>query len=140
MGDFHGVDAYHALAWSYLHTGQPDEARQLLALVERWFIERAASAHTLRSTALYNAARNALLMSNEALGLDRLEQAVSAGWREYYITRHDSRWAALADDPRYQALMAEVKADVDRQRAEIERIDAEEGFSAPPDEVRPERD
>ena len=68
--------------------------------------------------------------------LDRLERALRAGWRQYYVMRHDPRWAALADNPRYRALMAEVKADVDRQRAEVERIDAEEDFPALLDQVR----
>jgi hypothetical protein len=39
-------------------------------------------------------------------------------------------WAALEKDPRYRALMAKVKADVDRQAAEIARIDASEDFVA----------
>ncbi|MEJ2516170.1 MAG: hypothetical protein P8102_13260, partial [Gammaproteobacteria bacterium] len=52
------------------------------------------------------------------------------GWLEYYVTNSDPRWDSLADNPAYQALMAEVKADVDRQRAEIERIEVEEDFAA----------
>jgi hypothetical protein len=42
----------------------------------------------------------------------------------------------LSDDGRFQALMAKVKADVDRQRAEVERIEAEEDFPALLDKVR----
>ena len=38
----------------------------------------------------------------------------------------------LSDDPRYQALMAEVKADVDRQAAEIARREAAAGATADP--------
>jgi hypothetical protein len=78
-------------------------------------------------------------MGDQELALDRLEQAVRAGWREYYIRQHDPRWAALKDNPRYQALMAEVKADVDRQRAEVEHIDAQEDFPALLDRVRAAR-
>jgi hypothetical protein len=79
-------------------------------------------------------------MGNDDLALERLEQAVEAGWRQYYINMHDPRWSTLTDDPRYQALMAEVKADVDRQRAEVERIDAQEDFPALLDQVRAARD
>ena len=68
--------------------------------------------------------------------LERFEQAIAAGWREYYIKHNDPRWAVLADNARYQTLMAEVKADVDRQRAEIESIDAKEDFPALLDRVR----
>ena len=50
--------------------------------------------------------------------------------------RHNPIWAPLADNPRYQALLAEVKADVDRQRAEVMRIDAEQDFPALLDRMR----
>ena len=46
------------------------------------------------------------------------------------MRRSDPYWAALESDPRYRALMATVKADIDRQRAEVERIDATDGFKA----------
>ena len=49
---------------------------------------------------------------------------------EDYLREHDVYWAPLEKDPRYRALMAKVKADVDRQAAEIARIDAAEDFVA----------
>ncbi len=85
---------------------------------------------------LYFFARNALLLGDHELALDRLELAIEAGWRDYYIHVPDPRWAPLRDDPRYQSLMAKVKADVDRQGAEIARIDAEEDFPALLDRIR----
>lgn len=136
LGGAYGVDAYQSLAWSYLQSGQPGEARQVLDAVERWFAGAHGSAEMVKSTSLYEAARNAVLMGDDELALDRLEQAVTAGWREFYIKNRDPRWAALRDDPRYQALMAEVKADVDRQWKEVERMDAEEDFPALLEQVR----
>ncbi|MFC1702015.1 hypothetical protein ACFL1J_04645 [Pseudomonadota bacterium] len=102
----------------------PDKSRLLLEIVEQWFAQKNSSVAMVKSTQLYEAARNAVLMGNKELALNRLEQAVTAGWRAYYINKHDPRWDALKDDPRYQALMAQVQADVDRQRTEVERIDA----------------
>jgi hypothetical protein len=64
------------------------------------------------------------------LGRDVLERAIKAGWRDYYVRRNDPYWAALENEPRYRALMATVKADIDRQRAEVERIDATDDFKA----------
>jgi hypothetical protein len=46
------------------------------------------------------------------------------------VRRNDPYWASLESDPRYRALIATVKADVDRQRAEVERIDATDDFMA----------
>jgi TolB-like protein/Tfp pilus assembly protein PilF len=138
LDDFYGMDAYQALAWAYLKSGQPEKAGQLLETVERWFTEHAESIHTVKSTTLYEAARNAAMISDHELALDRLEQAVTAGWREVYVNTRDPRWETLRDDARYQALMARVKADVDRQRAEAERIAAEEGVPETPHEVSSE--
>ncbi len=139
LSRFYGMDAYQSLAWAYRQTGMPDMARQRLEIVEQWFLQKRASVETMQSWELYGAARNAVLMDDKELALDRLEQAVKAGWRRYYIDKHDPRWGALRNDPRYQALTAEVKADVDRQRAEVQRIDAEEDFQALLDEVRESR-
>ena len=70
---------------------------------------------------LHYCAETALLRGDRDRALELLEQAVTAGWREYYIRQHDPYWAALENDPRYRALMARVKADVDRQAVEIAR-------------------
>jgi TolB-like protein/Tfp pilus assembly protein PilF len=140
MGGYYGVDAYQALAWAYIQSDLPEKSRPPLAIVEEWIAEQSASVAMMKSENLHAAARNAVLMGNDDLALERLEQAVEAGWRQYYINMHDPRWSTLTDDPRYQALMAEVKADVDRQRAEVERIDAQEDFPALLDQVRAARD
>jgi len=130
MGAAYGVDPYQALAWARSQSGMPEKSRQRLETVEQWFSRDSDSVGLVKSVDIYAAARNAVLMGDMELALQRLEKAVSAGWRDYYIQRHDPRWSALANDPRYQALMAEVKADVDRQRTEVEKIDAEEDFPA----------
>ncbi|MGD8771740.1 MAG: hypothetical protein PVI25_01650 [Gammaproteobacteria bacterium] len=139
LDDFYGADAYQALAWAYVRSGLPEESLPPLAIVEEWFAERSASVVMMKSEDLYAAARNAVLMGNHDLALERLEQAVEAGWRDYYVQRHDPRWGPLQGDPRYRSLMAGVKADVDRQRAEVERIDAEEDFAAWLEQTRADR-
>ncbi len=133
VGGDYEVDAYQAFAWSYSRKDMPEESRQLLEAVEQWFARKSGSVKTASSTDLYEAARNAAMMGDNRLALERLERAVEAGWRGYYVNDHDPRWGALKDHPRYQALMAEVKADVDRQRTEVERIDAEKDSPALPD-------
>ena len=135
----YGVDPYQFLAWAYSQTGMPDMAREPLEIVEQWFLQLDARVQMMNSADLYAAARNAALMDDREMALDRLQQAVAAGWRGFYINNHDPRWGPLRNDPRYQALMAEVKADVDRQRAVVEEIDAEEDFQALLDKVRENR-
>jgi TolB-like protein/Flp pilus assembly protein TadD len=53
--------------------------------------------------------------------LQALERAVEAGWRNYWIERHDPIFDGLRGDARYQALMGRVRAELDRQREEVRR-------------------
>lgn len=130
------VGARHALTWSYIQLGAPGKAEPLLRHFEERQQENEAKGRGRFSLWLFEAAQNALLLGEDDLALDRFEAAVRAGWQQYYTHRHNPLWAPLADNRRYQALLAEVKADVDRQRAEVMRIDAEEDFRAVLDQVR----
>jgi hypothetical protein len=130
------VDGWHALAWSYLRTGADAKANRILStLAEQCRAKVADDRSPARGNLLHYCAENALLMGDTGQALALLERAVEAGWRDYYRRRNDPFWAALEDDPRYRALMARVKADVDRQRGEVERIDATDGFVARLDAV-----
>lgn len=60
--------------------------------------------------------------------LERLRAAVDAGWRGYYRAIHDPRWEFVRDDPRFASLKARVKTDVERQREDVERREAEDDF------------
>jgi TolB-like protein len=133
------VEARRALAWAYAQLGARDEAEQLLRPLEEAVQQLREQGLAHSSGDLFNAAQTALQLGERDLALDRFEAAVRAGWRQYYRYYRHPIWAALADNPRYQALMAEVKADVDRQRAEVMRIDAEEDFPALLDKVRASR-
>jgi hypothetical protein len=75
-------------------------------------------------------AQTAVLVGDKDLAILRLGQAVEAGWRDYYSLSNDPRWKSVADDPRFKRLMATVKADVDAQRAQLERVEATDGTVA----------
>jgi TolB-like protein/tetratricopeptide (TPR) repeat protein len=124
------LDGQHALAWSYLRTGADAKADSLLSHQWRLCEKELASDVVLVSESLHYCAETALLRGDRDQALTLFERAVAAGWRDYYLRQHDVYWAALEKDPRYRALMAKVKADVDRQAAEIARIDASEDFVA----------
>jgi TolB-like protein len=116
----------HGLAWAYLRTGAQDKAQRLLFALARRCEERS----TRDSTWLHLCAQTELLRGNHERALELLERAVEAGWRGYYVREKDPFWAELADHPRYRALMAKVKSDVDRMRAEIREVDAREELGA----------
>lgn len=110
----------HALAWAYLQAGRQDQAMQLLAKLEQGCRDDDASGRST-SEEIHHCAETALLRGDRDVALQRLERAVDAGWRDHYLQMNDPYWAPLRDEPRYRELMARVKADVDRQAAEIAR-------------------
>jgi tetratricopeptide (TPR) repeat protein len=125
------TDGPHALAWSYLHTGETAKADRILSeLLEKCRSDVDDRQRPVASNVLHRCAETALLAGDAERALTLLERAIKAGWRDYYVRRKDPYWAPLENDPRYRALMATVKADVDRQRAVVERIDAADGFKA----------
>jgi len=122
------IHGAHALAWSYLHTGADAKAERLLATEARECSALRADGRLRNSFDLHRCAQTELLRDNVEQALAGLEKAIEAGWSEYYLHERDPLWASVASDPRYRALMAKVKTDVDRQRAEVRRIDASERF------------
>jgi TolB-like protein/Tfp pilus assembly protein PilF len=118
------VDEAHALACAYLNSGAAAKAEALLSAIWSRCQAQANDGVSRDSGSLHYCAETALLRGDRDRALELLEQAVTAGWLEYYIREHDPYWAALENDPRYRALMATVKADVDRQAVEIARLDA----------------
>ena len=123
-------DGPHALAWSYLRTGATAKATALLSgLWQQCLIEK-AEGRGRNGEFLHYCAETALLSGDVDEALAWLERAVAAGWREYYLRLNDPYWAAVEDNPRFRAQMELVRKDIDRQRAEIARIDADEDFVA----------
>jgi len=120
----------HALAWGYLHTGADTKAARLLAAEARECSSARAAGRPSDSWDLYRCAETELLRGNIEQALSIFERAIDAGWRDYYLRERDPYWASVANDGRYRALMAKVKADVDRQRADVQRIDARDDFFA----------
>jgi TolB-like protein len=127
-------DGEHALAWAYRGSGADAKAEALLSADWSECKGRLAAAHAT-SDVVHRCAETALLRGDREQALTLFDRAVTAGWRDYYWRQRDVYWAPLANDPRYRALMTKVKADVDRQAAEIARIDASEDFVAKFDSV-----
>lgn len=124
-------NARHALAWAWLQTGAREEAEVLLMRADESFSKSYAEGrlrHFSDGSAYF--ARNSLLLGDADRALELLDQAVAAGWREYHLAMHDPRWASVHDVPKFQSIMARVKADIDLQRARMEEIDATDDFAA----------
>jgi TolB-like protein/DNA-binding winged helix-turn-helix (wHTH) protein/tetratricopeptide (TPR) repeat protein len=121
----------HALAWTWMQAGAHEKAGALLRPAdERFRLSQAEGRLRHFSEGLAYFARNTLLLGDVELALELLDQAVEAGWREYYMKIRDPRWALVDDEPRFKSNMARVKADIEQQRARMEQVDAEDNFTA----------
>ena len=120
-----------ALAWAWLQTGEPERAVALLEPVDEFRTQRLAAGEFVSSSEwLASFALNSVVLGDEARAIELLERAVDAGWRNYYLMIRDPRWDALREHPQLVDLLARVKADIERQRAELEAIEAEDDFAA----------
>jgi hypothetical protein len=129
----------HALAWAYQHTGATEKATWLLVGYTQRCAQDQKSGKYRNARDLERCAEAQLLLGHDDEALAGLEKAVDAGWREYYLRLHDPYWARLKDNPRYRQLMATVKADVDRQHAEVLAQDRKDNFAARLEKVRKAR-
>lgn len=77
-----------------------DRLRELLSRADEVRAERIVSVDVL----YWVASAHAVLGDGEQ-ALDRLEEAVTRGWRHAWWARHDWNWAGLADDPRFRDLL-----------------------------------
>jgi TolB-like protein/Tfp pilus assembly protein PilF len=138
--------ARQALAWAYLQSGEQDKADEVLAaLLEDYDAAIAAGETRLFSPesgylngGLGGKARATLLLGDTDGALALLEQAAREGWRGYYGASRDPRWAIVRDEPRFRAVMAWVKEDLDAQRAAFEATHSDEDFLARLDAIMAE--
>jgi len=110
-------------------------AEEIIANLEAFFLEREAKGRQHQSDYRYSFAQNALLAGDGETALDRLQLAIDAGWRDYFLLMHDPRWESLRGDTRFMDMMDEVRDDVEAQRIEVELSDAEDDFLARIDEA-----
>ncbi|MDJ0655236.1 MAG: tetratricopeptide repeat protein [Xanthomonadales bacterium] len=69
------------------------------------------------------------LMGEPEKALDALEQAIDEGWRTswWYLLRHDMTLQSIRDLPRFGTLVAEIEADVARQRSSLSALESAAG-------------
>jgi tetratricopeptide (TPR) repeat protein len=115
------------LAFAYRSTGNESGADKAVG-----YLEQAEPFLTLRSSPYYLEVRamTRVLVGDTEGALDYLRQAAAAGWANYYRIANDPAWDETLEIPEFQAVLAEAKANNDRQRAIVEAADAEQDFRA----------
>jgi tetratricopeptide (TPR) repeat protein len=117
------------LAFAYLEAGEEEDATFVLdGLFAEWR-QRELRGLVNHPADLAEYALVQLLRGNTDRALYLIQRAYDAGWRNYYPLINDPRWAGLLIDSRFSALMNSAKQDVERQRRQVEEIDAKNPFS-----------
>jgi TolB-like protein/tetratricopeptide (TPR) repeat protein len=94
------------------------------------FLEQFASSVKLPTNpqTLEELATTHMLLGDTDAAVDSLRQALDLGWSNYYWAINDPAWAETLGSPEFQAVLAEAKANNDKQRAIVEGADAEHDF------------
>jgi tetratricopeptide (TPR) repeat protein len=109
-----------ALAWILQQSGEKERTHELVEDASRQF-EQSWGGQPKRPEDFMDLARIRLLQGNREDALQLMETAVRRGWRFVYLQPNAPILGSLQGDPRYDALMAEVYADIERMRARVER-------------------
>ena len=129
MEDKDAIDITHTLAHAYEEVGRLDDSRRLL--LELAAIIDPVDAQPIRfPPMLEDIALNRAMLGNIEGALDALQQAADLGWSNYFWATSDPAWNAAFSTPGFQKLLAEVRADLDRQRAVVEAADAQQDLRA----------
>jgi TolB-like protein/Tfp pilus assembly protein PilF len=108
------------LAWVLQQSGEAERARELTREAAQQLQPRVGGGQK-RLDDYADLVRIRVLERDRAGALQAFEEAVRQGWRFYNDGTNDPILESLRGDPRYDRLMAEVRADVARMRARVER-------------------
>jgi TolB-like protein len=106
------------LAWFYQQAGEAARTREIIPRIAS---HPDFSSPNKNPDTFARLARLRVLQGNKEDAIRQMEIAVRRGWRDYYLLPADPILRSLRGDPRFDRLMAELKAVVDGQRARVER-------------------
>jgi eukaryotic-like serine/threonine-protein kinase len=108
------------LAGILQQSGETRAARHVLRDASSRF-ETRRRGHPHRPEDHVAVARIRVVLGDREGAIQAMQEAVQQGWRVYREQPNDPILGSLRGDPRFDRLMAEVEADVDRMRTRVER-------------------
>ena len=111
------------LAYVLQSLGESDKAEQLLSGVESWLANDRILAGAPRNSMV---ARIHLLRGDEEGALAELRDVIDVGWREdwRFFLEFDAVLRPIRDDPRFQAMLENIRADMAGQLARLRAREA----------------
>ena len=123
-------DAAEDIAYLLLQSGEKRQAQQIL---EQTFEINASLPLLGANGTSFGNAKVYALMGNKPEALAELRRGVDADWRTAwrYFFDHDAAFESLRDEPGFQAMRAEVAADMAAQLARVREMEASGEIPAP---------
>jgi adenylate cyclase len=108
------------IAYSYIKTGEHEKGQELLA-ESRAFLDKLREQGLGTPPSYYFEASLNALGGNRQQALASLRKAIDLGWRRSWYAKIDPPMESLRDTPEFKQMMAEVDADIARQREQLKQ-------------------
>jgi adenylate cyclase len=115
-----GRAALVLMANAYFKTGDSESGKKLLAESRAFFWKLREQGLGTPQSYYFEASLNAL-GGNRQEALASLRKAIDLGWRWHWFARIDPTLELLRDTPEFKEMMAEVDADIARQRQQLKQ-------------------
>ncbi len=127
---FGDLEYLHVLAYGYQQVGRDDEANALLAQLHE-HLNALVVEQKMNSGSLHHLrAQNFGLSGDFDAAAGALEAAIEAGWLRYFWVAGSPLWTEIIAYPRIARMLEDVKVELERQRAIVQKADAEHDFRA----------
>ena len=111
-----------SLGYVYHSSGRRTDAEKLFT--RNLQLDRTDLSHGVEtSLAPYDIARISAVRGERDDALNWLQKAIDAGWREYQFCAIDPLMANVRTDPRFDAMMAQLKTSVEMMRGRVEELE-----------------
>lgn len=110
------LDAAHMLLLAYRQNDRERESEQLLSQALATIQLSREAGQWAQGQSLYAEAVTFAVAGETERSLERLRDAVDAGWRGYYDASSDPRWGRVAEESQFKDLMDQVQAHLAAER------------------------
>jgi hypothetical protein len=108
------------LGFTLWETGEQERARRIFAEFER-FAERELALGNEDPELRYSLAALHAIQGNATQAFRWLDEMLAAGWSDYLFLARDPLLVNLHGDERFERIVARNRAEIERQRARVER-------------------
>jgi adenylate cyclase len=127
MEDSDAYEITHFLAYAYAQVGQTETSLRLLTELAEVLDEEDSGPLQVPSMLEHRATVRASLGDHQG-ALEALREAADLGWTNYFWIANDPSWHATLAEPGFGEFLAEIRAEIELQRAIVEQANEQHDF------------